>query len=56
MKEVDVNILKDGPILINGKTNVTRDGENIEVSEQYALAIFISIRTNPKFNIWVKFI
>ena len=37
MKEVDINILKNGPILVNGKTNVTKDGERIEVSEQFAL-------------------
>jgi len=37
MKEVEVNILKNGPILINGKTNVTKDGKSVKVPEQYAL-------------------
>ena len=37
MEKVDINILKNGPILVNGKTSVTKDGEKLELSEQFAL-------------------
>jgi CDGSH-type Zn-finger protein len=37
MEKVDINILKNGPILVNGKTTVTKDGEKLELSEQFAL-------------------
>ena len=37
MEKVEISILEDGPILVKGKTSVTRNGEKLEVSEQYAL-------------------
>ncbi len=37
MKKVEINILEDGPILVKGETLVTKNGEKIEVNEQYAL-------------------
>jgi CDGSH-type Zn-finger protein len=37
MSIVEINIVKDGPILIKGKTNVTKDGEKLELTENYAL-------------------
>ena len=37
MENVEINILKDGPILVKGKTTVSNDGKKLEVNEQYAL-------------------
>ena len=37
MNTVEINILEDGPILVKGETLVTKNGEKLEVTEQYAL-------------------
>lgn len=37
MAIVEINVLKDGPILVKGKTTVSNDGKKLEVNEQYAL-------------------
>jgi len=34
---VEINILENGPILVKGETIVTKNGEKLEVKEQYAL-------------------
>ena len=34
---VEINIIENGPILVKGETTVTKNGEKIEVTEQYAL-------------------
>jgi|TARA_B100000073_G_C23378298_1_gene429942 CDGSH-type Zn-finger protein len=34
---VEINIVENGPILVKGKTNVTKNGKKIEIKEQYAL-------------------
>jgi CDGSH-type Zn-finger protein len=35
--EVEINIMENGPILVKGKTTVTKNGEKIVVGENYAL-------------------
>lgn len=37
MNKVEINILEGGPILVKGETLVTKNGEKLEVTEQYAL-------------------
>ena len=37
MEKVEINIVENGPMLVKGKTSVTRNGEKLEVSEQYTL-------------------
>ena len=34
---VEINIIENGPILVKGETTVTKGGEKIKVSENYAL-------------------
>jgi CDGSH-type Zn-finger protein len=34
---VEINIMENGPILVKGETTVTKNGQKIEVKEQYAL-------------------
>ena len=34
---VEINIMENGPILVKGETTVTKGGEKIKVSENYAL-------------------
>ena len=34
---VEINIMENGPILVKGETEVTKNGKKIEVNEQYAL-------------------
>ena len=34
---VEINIIENGPILVKGETTVTKGGENVTVSENYAL-------------------
>ena len=35
--KVEINIIDNGPILVKGETIVTKNGEKLEVNEQYAL-------------------
>ena len=37
MNKVEINIVEGGPILVKGETLVTKNGEKLEVTEQYAL-------------------
>ena len=34
---VEINIMENGPILVKGKTTVTKNGEKVVVGENYAL-------------------
>ena len=34
---VEINIIENGPILVKGETTVTKGGEKVKVSENYAL-------------------
>ena len=34
---VEINIIENGPILVKGETTVTKGGEEVIVSENYAL-------------------
>ena len=34
---VEINIIENGPILVKGKTTVTKNGEKVVVGENYAL-------------------
>ena len=47
MKKVEINILKNGPILVKGETVVSKDGEKLEVTEQYALCRCGHTNNNP---------
>ena len=37
MEIVEINILKDGPIIVKGKTIVSNDGKKLDLNEKYAL-------------------
>ena len=44
---VEINILENGPILVKGKTTVTKGGEEVTVGENYALCRCGLTKTQP---------
>ena len=44
---VEINIMENGPILVKGETTVTKGGEKITVSENYALCRCGQTKSQP---------